>query len=66
MVLEVDEGDILARLLPLDAWLLVHLCVEYARQHSVWGGWGEEIKNIYIYKIKKTGLTCKSGEIFTA
>lgn len=41
LALEVDEGDILAPLFPLDAWLLVHLCVEYARQHSVWGGWGD-------------------------
>lgn len=38
MVLEVDEGDVLACLLPLNAGLLVHLGVENARQHRVCKG----------------------------
>lgn len=44
MVLEVDKGDVLARLLPLNARLLVHLSLEYARQHRVWKVGGGEIK----------------------
>lgn len=64
MVLEVDEGDVLARLLPLNARLLVHLSVEYARQHRVCEVGGEGRK--YEKKKKKRGLKRESGEIFTA
>lgn len=35
VILEVHEGNVLPRLLPLDARLLVHLGVEYAGQHCV-------------------------------
>lgn len=36
VTIEIHEGDVFPLLLPLDAWVLLLLRVEHARQHCVW------------------------------
>ena len=53
----VDEGDVLALLLPLDARVVLPLRVELTRQLGIWEGDDCWISLVYSFRVFTTG-TC--------